>query len=46
MNNELEKLLWKQAQENAKRDYEDEFGSGSWEEKADKYEREDWVHTE
>ena len=37
--------LWKQAQEIAKENYEEENGLGSWED-ADKYEREDWVFAE
>lgn len=35
--------LWKQAQKLAMEEYEDEWGFGSWEERADKYEREDYV---
>lgn len=35
--------LWKKAQQMAKEEYEKEYGSGSWEERADKYEREDYV---
>ena len=34
--------LWKQAQKIAKEEYEEEWGEGSWEERADKYEREDY----
>lgn len=34
--------LWKLTQQQAKEEYEKEFGEGSWEE-ADKYEREDYV---
>ena len=45
MDNNFERELWVKAQENAKRDYEEEYGSGSWDE-ADKYEREDWCFTE
>ena len=42
MNNEFNRELWVKAQENAKREYEEEHGSGSWDD-ADKYEREDEV---
>lgn len=35
--------LWKKAQQIAKKEYEEEWGEGSWEERADKYEREDHV---
>ena len=45
MNNELERELWKKAQGIAIREYEEEFGNGSWE-IADKYERQDYVFTE
>ena len=37
--------LWRLAQENAERNYEEENGGGSWEE-SDKYEREDYVWAE
>ena len=37
--------LWKKAQQQAKEEYEEEWGEGSWEERADKYEREDHVFT-
>ena len=36
----FDEKLWKAAQKQAKKDYEEECGS--WED-ADKYEREDWV---
>ena len=39
----MDKELWKQAQIQAKEEYEEEWGEGSWEERADKYEREDYV---
>ena len=35
--------LWKKAQQKAKEEYEKEWGENSWEERADKYEREDYV---
>lgn len=35
--------LWKLAQQKAKENYEHEYGTNSWEERADKYEREDCV---
>ena len=38
-----DKELWKQAQKLVKEEYEQEWGEGSWEESADKYEREDCV---
>ena len=38
-----EKELWKLAQQKAKENYEQEYGTNSWEERADKYEREDYV---
>jgi hypothetical protein len=38
----IDKIIWKQAKEQAKEEYEEEWGEGSWEERADKYEREDW----
>lgn len=43
--NEFYKDLWVKAQENAKKEYEEEWGEGSWDE-ADKYEREDWAFAE
>lgn len=36
----FDEKLWKAAQKQAKKEYEEEYGD--WEE-ADKYEREDWV---
>ena len=41
--NEFDRNLWIKAQHAAKEKYEEEFGEGSWEEQADKYEREDHV---
>ena len=35
--------LWELAQRIAKQNYEQEYGPNSWEEHADKYEREDYV---
>lgn len=40
---EKEVELWRKARELAKEEYEEEWGAGSWEERADKYEREDYV---
>lgn len=39
----LRRLFWKQAQEQTKAEYEEEYGEGSWEDRADKYEREDFT---
>lgn len=36
-------IQWDLAREKAKEEYEEEYGEGSWEERADKYEREDYV---
>ena len=46
MNNELERELWMKAQEIARQKYNEEWGTGAWEMQTDKYERQDWVHTE
>ena len=35
------KELWDLAAQQVKEEYEEEWGEGSWEERADKYERED-----
>lgn len=34
--------LWEVARERSKKNYESQYGEGSWEE-AERYEREDWV---
>jgi hypothetical protein len=43
--NEFYKDLWIKAQENAKKEYEEEWCEGSWDD-ADKYEREDYAFAE
>ena len=39
----LLRTVWKQAQENAREEYEEEWCEGSWEDLEDKYERQDHV---